>query len=56
MEALALELKQAANEESHHAQISYFSSQTAIIVSLGCSVSAAIVVAFLGCIPELWEE
>jgi len=43
MEALALELKQAANEESHRATISYFSSQTAIIVSLGCGVLAAII-------------
>jgi hypothetical protein len=42
IERLANELQQAAKQESHRAIRQYFSSQTVLILSLGCSAAAAI--------------
>lgn len=56
MDALARELQQAASEESHRAAISYLTSQTAIFVSLGCSVVAAIIGGVLGIHPRVVGE
>jgi hypothetical protein len=43
IDALAQELQQAAREETRSASKSYYSSQTMLFVSLGCSLAAAII-------------
>jgi hypothetical protein len=42
IDALAHELQQASDQESRSATTSYYSSQTMLLLSLGCSVVAAI--------------
>jgi hypothetical protein len=51
--SLAHELQQAANQESRSATKSYYSSQTMLLASLGCSLAAAISGIFFAVSPKI---